>query len=106
MSNIVRGIFVESGFYGDGSDGDGVISVDTNMTRARFYRYLTVESGVTLSTKNFPLYVQRLLINYGRISADGGHGANATTTGGTGGAGLANETATGDSGITGCRFVC
>jgi hypothetical protein len=72
--------------FGDGSDGDVTISGDTNLTRTMYYNDLTIDSGFTLSTKNFKVYVKGTLTNNGNISGKGNDGtAGVTDTGGSGG---------------------
>ena len=68
---------------GDGSDGDVTISSNTTLTRDMYYRNLTVDSGYTLNTGSFRIFVQRTLTNNGTIQRNG----NAGTAGGAGGNG-------------------
>ena len=55
------------GFFGDGSDGDATISIDTTLTRDMFYDNLTINAGVTLWTGNYRLFVRGVLTNNGTI---------------------------------------
>ncbi len=76
--------------FGDGSDGDVTISVDTTLTRDMFYNNLTVNAGITLTTAGYRIFVKNTLTNRGTIQYNGNVGGNATaTSGGGGGAGLA-----------------
>jgi hypothetical protein len=73
--------------YGDGSDGDVVIAVDTSLARDMFYDNLTVNAGVTLNTNGFRVFCKTGVKNFGIISHDGntgGNGGNAAA--GAGGA--------------------
>ncbi len=104
MSSASHNRSLKIPLWGDGSDGDVTISSNVNLTRAMFYTYLTVDSGFTLSGQNYPIYVNALLDNQGTISYAGNKGTDAvTSSAGVGGAGLAHETATGDSGQGGAK---
>lgn len=63
--------FIEKNYFGDGSDGDVVISSNTTLTRDMYYNNLTINSGITLTTGNFKIYVKGTLAGSGTISADG-----------------------------------
>lgn len=71
--------------YGDGEDGAVVISVNTTLTRDMNYTDLTVNSGVTLNTGSYRIFVTGTLTLNGTISRSGN---NASGT--TGGAALAD----------------
>lgn len=78
--------------FGDGSDGDVVISGDTTLTRTMFYDDLTVDSTRTLNNAGYFIYVRGTLTVNGTISNSGtvgGNGGNGTTGGlaGTAGSG-------------------
>jgi hypothetical protein len=85
------------GTYGDGSDGTVTISVDTTITRDMFYDSLTIDSGKTLNTGSYRIFVKNTIAGTGTIARNGvnggvgGNGTNATVgvagTGGTAGAG-------------------
>ena len=70
--------------YGDGSDGDVTISVDTTLSRDMFYNNLTVNSGKTLNTGGYRIFVKNTIDGTGVISRNGnngvagGNGGNAT----------------------------
>lgn len=57
--------------FGDGSDGDVVISVNTALTKDTYYNSLTVNAAVTLTTSGYRLFVRHLLINNGTLEARG-----------------------------------
>ena len=77
--------------YGDGSDGDVIISGNTTLTRDMHYTNLTVDSGFTISTAGFRIFCTGTLINNGTIIKGGGSGGNGGNgvgaVGGTGGTG-------------------
>jgi len=77
--------------YGDGSDGNVTISMDTTLTRDMFYDSLTVNNGVSLNTGSFRIFCRTSLTNNGTIHRNGNAGGNGSTgTGGTAGAALAD----------------
>ena len=75
--------------FGDGSDGDVVISGDTTLTTDMYYNNLTVNNTKTLNSGSYRIFVKGILINNGTISNKGnagGNGSNASgSTGGNGG---------------------
>ena len=78
--------------FGDGSDGDVTIAVDTTLSRTMYYNSLTVNSGVSLYTVGFKIFVRSRLTNNGTIAWDdpvnmnGANGGNGTDiAGGAGG---------------------
>ena len=82
--------------YGDGSDGDVIISANTNLTRDMYYNDLTVNTGVVLNNAGYRIYVKGTLTNNGTISRNGNNGSNGNAgsedvkgTGGAGGSALA-----------------
>ena len=81
----------DSPLFGDGSDGAVTISVNTTLSSDMYYSSLTVNSGVTLNTGGYRVFVSGTLTNNGTISRVGNVGtagnAGETTTFGTGGAG-------------------
>ena len=90
--------------FGDGSDGDVVISVNTTLTADMNYNNLTVNAGVTLYPDGYVIYVLDTLTLNGTISRNGNNGQNAPgwETGGIGGAGLPTHSVGGSaSGGTG-----
>lgn len=85
--------------FGDGSDGDGDITVNTTLSREMYYDDLTVRSGVTLSTAGYRVYVRGVLtIEATGVIADDGN-AGSTSTGGS--ALTARGTLNSDSGAGG-----
>jgi hypothetical protein len=81
--------------YGDGSDGDVVISSTVTLTRDMFYRNLTVTSTGILIPAGYIIYVSGILTIQGNgiIAANGTDGtAGSGGTGGTGGAGAVGTT--------------
>ena len=80
---------LQSLLYGDGSDGDVTISSNTSLTEPKFYNNLTVNSGVTLDLRCFPIYVKGTLTLNGTISCDGKVGVSSA-----GGLGSGNSDST------------
>lgn len=66
--------------YGDGSDGDVVISGGTTLTADMYYDDLTVNVGISLNAGGYRIFVKGILTNNGTIHRDG-------IDGGIGGAG-------------------
>jgi probable HAF family extracellular repeat protein len=56
------------GIYGDGSDGDVVIRVDTVLSRDMHYSSLVVHPGVLLDTAGYTVRVCGALVNHGVIT--------------------------------------
>lgn len=79
------------GPFGDGSDGDVTISSDTDLARDMFYNNLTVNNGITLSSKGFRVFCAGTitLTGTGKISGTGAVGTAGGNTGGAGGGGAA-----------------
>ncbi len=71
--------------FGDGSDGDITISENTLLTRDMFYNTLTVNEGITLSTKGYRIFVKETFTNNGTIENNGGDGGDGLDNGGAGG---------------------
>ena len=69
VKNYVPSVNSDTSF-GDGRDGDVIISANTNLTKDMYYNNLTVNAGITLTTGNFNIYIKENLINNGKISAD------------------------------------
>ena|GEM_PF-2988129 len=70
--------------FGDGSDGDVVINVDTTLSRDMQYNNLTVNVGNKLNMNGFIVKVKGTLWNKGLIHCNGGDGGNGSA--GAGGA--------------------
>ncbi|HLX60388.1 MAG TPA: hypothetical protein VKX17_03805 [Planctomycetota bacterium] len=88
---------IQSGpIYGDGGDGDVVITVDTTIINAdKFYNNLTVNPGVTLKFSG-RLFVRNTCTINGTISNNGGNGvAGAGGVAGVGGGKGGNSISTG-----------
>lgn len=89
------GSFGSSVYFGDGSDGDVTLSMDTTLTRDMFYNNLDF-NGYTLYTNGFRVFVKDTSSGSGNLQASGGDGGNGTNgndalvgsagTGGSGGA--------------------
>ena len=58
-------------FFGDGSDGDVVISTNKTLGREMVYNNLTVNAGVELDANNYRIYVRGTLTNNGVIHCNG-----------------------------------
>lgn len=98
--NSIKGVVYP---YGDGSDGDVVISTTTALTRNMFYNNLTINTSTSLLPSGFIIYVKGTLTVNGKISFNGNNGANAsssanattiTNTAGTSGGSGGTSTAT------------
>jgi hypothetical protein len=74
-----------SGFFGNGSDGDLIVSGTYTITRETFFNNLTVQAGGEVKPNGFRIYVENVLtINAsGSINDDGN-----SSTGSVGGVGL------------------
>ena len=100
VKGIVEGIIngssvLNQDVFGDGSDGDVIISADTSLTRDMYYDDLTVNTTKTLTTNGFKVFVKGTLntIGTGKIASNGNAGGNgATATSDPGGAGGAAGT--------------
>jgi hypothetical protein len=64
--------------FGDGSDGDVTISVDTTITSDMYYDNLTIQTGKTLNPNGFRIFVKNALTfeGTGKIASNGGNGGN------------------------------
>ena len=64
--------------YGDGSDGDVTINVNTTLTRDTYYDDLTVEPGKTLNPGGYRIFVSGTLTlgDGAAIARDGANGAD------------------------------
>jgi len=93
--------WVAGGIFGDGSDGDVVLTASTTLTNDMFYNDLTINGGVVLNSGGYRIFVKGTLTNNGTISNNGasavknvaGAGAAGVTliAGGAGGAGSAGD---------------
>ena len=74
--------------FGDGSDGDVIISTEINLTRDMFYNNLTVEDGGIINTKSFRIFTKDQFIKKpGGIVRNNGVVGVAGSSPGAGGAG-------------------
>ncbi len=48
-------------YYGDGSDGDATISVNTSLSKDMYYNNLTVNTGIVLDPAGYAIYVRGTL---------------------------------------------
>lgn len=83
--------------FGDGSDGDVVISVNTTLTRDMNYNNLTINAGVTLYPDGYIIYVKNVLTVDGIINRNGNdglyeHGGEELPTRSVGGSGAGGGT--------------
>jgi len=84
-----------SNLFGNGSDGDVVVSTEINLTRDMFYNNLTVEDGGIINTKSFRIFTKNQFIkkpggivrNNGNNGVAGANGVGGTGDGNSGGAG-------------------
>ena len=102
--------------FSDGNDGDVTIFVDTTLSADMFYNNLTVNTGITLTTGGFRIFVKGTLTTTGtgKIVRNGNAGSNGTNasawdtagSGGAGGAALADGSVKGSiAGIAGRNGV-
>ena len=68
-------------FFGDGSDGDVTISVNTTLTADKYYSTLTIADAVTLNPGGYRIFVRNTLTRNGtgkiaRNGTNGGAGGN------------------------------
>lgn len=66
--------------YGNGADGNMTISGSTSLSRDMYYKNLTIDSGATLTTNGFKVYVSGVLTVNGTIGLPAGGGAVSTGT--------------------------
>lgn len=64
--------------FGDGSDGDVVINVNTTLTGDMNYNNLTIDVGVTLYPDGYVIYVKDTLTVNGTINRNGNNGGLVT----------------------------
>lgn len=108
--------------FGDGSDGDVVISVNTTLSSDKYYNNLTVNSTKTLDIGGYRIFVKGTLTLNGKIYRDGslggasgladgylkgvpapgaGGGSTENAAGSPGGAGIAVSNSLGSGGSAG-----
>jgi hypothetical protein len=80
-------------FFGNGSDGNITIGVNTSLSRDMYYDNLTINNGFTLNPNGFRIFVAGTLnrVGTGKIASIGHTGGNAadSTPGVVGAAGIA-----------------
>lgn len=69
--------------FGTGVDGTVTISTNTSLSRDMYYANLTVNSGVTLFTNGFRIFVSGTLTNSGTIGMPKGTSMTTSVLGGT-----------------------
>ena len=75
---------VFDGFFGDGSDGDVVITTTVTLTVDRYYNNLTIDTGGTLKPRGQHVFVKNVLtINPGVSINDDGVAGGTGASGGT-----------------------
>jgi len=90
------GLVTAEAIFGDGSDGNVTIAVDTTLTRDMYYNNLTINGGVKLLPDGYRIFVRRTLTLNGNIVVNGNDGATAPDTpSGGGGAGGTAQPASG-----------
>lgn len=87
--------------FGDGSDGDLVVSSSIQITEPMNYRNVTVLPGGSIRLFGWPLFVQGTLLNQGTIHANGN---NASGTSGASASSL-NDQFSGQAGANGRTTV-
>lgn len=94
--------------FGTGGDGSATISVNTSLTADMYYQNLTINSGVTLATQGFIVWVAGTLTVNGTLSANAAaqNGSNGlVNAGGAGGTLLPTNTTIGGVGAGGAGGV-
>lgn len=90
--------------YGDGSDGDVTISVDTSLSTNKTYNNLTIAAGVSLNANGYGVWVNDTL-TFGdassRIHNNGGDGGNGADGNGNLGGAAGTTAAAAGSGTLG-----
>jgi hypothetical protein len=85
-SVLIAAIAGNSTTYGNGADGNTVITGSTTLTRDMYYASLTVNSGESLFTNGYRVFVSGSCLVSGTISNDGGVGGAGGVVGGLAGA--------------------
>lgn len=84
-ANFTESLAQTFGVFGDGSDGNVTISVDTTLASDKYYNNLTVNNGITLRSGGYRIYVKGILTNNGTISNSGYDASAVAVTAGAGG---------------------
>ena len=89
-------------YFGDGSDGDVTISINTSLNRDMYYNNLIILPGIILNPNGYRIYVKEILSGGGVISRNGNNGGvggdstvSVAGTAGAAGAALAAGTIAG-----------
>jgi len=92
FTGVVTG--AESSMFGAGSDGDIIITSNTSLLRDMYYDNLTINTGVTLNSNGFRIFIKNTLntVGTGKIASNGNNGGNGGN--GTGSGGIAGIAAT------------
>lgn len=69
--------------YGNGADGTVIISSSASLSRDMYYKNLTIDSGVTLNTNGYKVFVQGTLTLNGTIGISSGTSVSPGTLTGT-----------------------
>lgn len=91
---IMSSISNMSAIFGDGSDGNVVISTSTILKRDMYYNNLSINNGAILNPNSFRIFVKDNLINNGviiRIGNNGGDGGGGPFIQGAGSGGFGGE---------------
>ncbi|PKM88302.1 hypothetical protein CVU83_01895 [Candidatus Falkowbacteria bacterium HGW-Falkowbacteria-2] len=70
-------------YFGDGSDGDVIISVNTSLARDMYYKNLTINNGIVLNPNGYRIFVKETLtyVGTGKVSRNGNNGTNGGQSG-------------------------
>lgn len=75
--------FAEAAFklFGNGADGDVVVSVNGSLARDMYYKNLTINDGITLNPNGYRIFVSGILtyVGTGKIARNGNNGSNGGT---------------------------
>lgn len=74
-----------SNFFGDGSDGNVIISTNTTLSRDMYYNTLIIEDGAILNSNGYRIFVKEYtkFNGTGKIASNGGNGINGGRGGNT-----------------------
>lgn len=105
-SATISGYLVSSQkwLFGNGTDGASTVNAGITLTRDMYYSSLTINSGKTLTTAGYKVFVNGSFINNGALINDGGAGGNAvdiTSAGAAGAAAPGGTLAAGTAGLAG-----
>jgi len=80
-----------SHIFGSGEDGVATISTNTTLTQDKYYLDLTVNTGITLDTAGYRVFVQRNLSLWGTLGMAAGPSAQGSLGIGTQSASVTNS---------------